>query len=351
MRVNLYTSNFKLLLKCLFFVVCMAAVVFYAGEKYKEAAKHNVVNYFTKARYDEFYELEKNSLDMVFLGSSHSYCTFDPANFSDALSARSHQMGTPLQHMDTSYYALREILQYQKPKVLVLEVYWDMLDDAFEMKQANSFFEVLRNDVLYQEYVKKVFPLNEKVKYHIFAMRYQADYFAYEGNQLQKKVTEKFGYTIPKREEETNGIEEYRKYGYVYCNTVMPASEYEETNQFKNLDGKTVSFHKAQLSYLEKIVSLCQQENIELVFVTAPIANVSMEYIKNYDAIYNITANLADRYEIPYIDYNIVNQKEKLLINENFRDDAHLNDSGVKIVNVHFSQWLKENTDYFSGKN
>ena len=76
--------------------------------------------------------------------------------------------------------------------------------------------------------------------------------------------------------------------------------------------------------------------------VTAPIANVSMEYIKNYDKIHSQLEKISeDAMSEDYIDYNIVNSEEHLLENENFRDDAHLNDSGVEIVDKHFSKWLK----------
>ena len=49
-----------------------------AGKKYKTAAEKNTVNAFTEQRFDEFYKQPENSIDMVFIGSSHSYCTFDP---------------------------------------------------------------------------------------------------------------------------------------------------------------------------------------------------------------------------------------------------------------------------------
>ena len=35
---------------------------------------------------------------------------------------------------------------------------------------------------------------------------------------------------------------------------------------------------------------------------------------------------------LKYLDFNLVNASEHILKNDNFRDDAHLNDSGVKIV-------------------
>ncbi|HIT73360.1 hypothetical protein B5E58_06435 [Tyzzerella sp. An114] len=342
MQENSFISNFKTVIKLVVFLVIVIFAFNKAGAKYKEAADKNVVNAFTQQRYSEFYNQEPNSIDMVYIGSSHSYCTFDPEIIDSILKTSSWQMGTPLQHYDTSYYVLREVLNHQKPKKVVLEIYWDILKDEFEMKQANSFFEVLKNQELKDEYINKVFPINERIKYSLFPIRYQQDYFAYEANEIQNDLEEKYG-VHKKALPEVEGTEYYRSRGYTYCDIIMPENEYDETNQFKGFDGEDWEFNRTQKKYIEKIIELCKNEGIELYFVTAPVANVSMEYIENYDIVHNTVAEFAKENNIPYIDYNIVNKEENLLTNENFRDDAHLNHSGVQIVDKHFAQWLMNN--------
>lgn len=340
MRENSSTSNFKIILGI---VIVIAVSIFAAklfGKKYADAAALNAVNAFTKQRFDDFYALDEQ-IDMVFVGSSHSYCTFDPANFDES----SFQMGTPLQHPDTSYYELLEIFDYQNPKTVVVEVYWDMLDDDFELKQATSFFEVVRNEDRVEDYIENVFPDGDKVKYENDVIRFQQDYFAYAANKVEKKLENKFGVTKETLQSTGEGVEYYLADGYVYCDIVIPESEFNVTNQFRTLDGKDWEFSSVQKKWLEKIVDLCAEKGSNLIFVTAPVANVSMDYIENYDEIHNKVAAFAEEMGVPYIDYNIVNEKENLLTNDNFRDDAHLNDSGVKIVDAHFKQWLKDNND------
>ncbi len=341
MRANSYTSNFKIIIKLIIFVLVMAAIFFVFGGKYKRAADMNTVNAYTKARFDDFYALEKNSLDMVFIGSSHSYCTFDPEKIDPYTGLNSFQMGTPSQHADTTYYELREIYNYQNPEYVVMELYWDVVDDDFELKQAESLFEVMNNQELIDEYIKEVFPEGEKAKYNLPAIRYQQEYFAYKSSQWEKALIEKFGVT--KKTEATNGTEYYRSKGYTFCDTVIPESEFDRTNQFKNFDGKDWDFSPKQKEYLQKIIDLCNEKGSKLIFVTAPIANVSMDFIKNYTAVHEKLSSFAAENNIPYIDYNIVNMEENLLEIENFRDDAHLNDSGVAIVDTHFVKWFQQN--------
>lgn len=340
MQENSSISNFKLILRIIIFLICAMFIFSYFGKKYEKAADKNVINYFTKARFDDFYSIEKDSLDLVFVGSSHSYCSFDPENFDKELNILSHQMGTPLQHPDTTYYELLEIYKTQTPKVVVMEVYFDMLNDDFEMKQANSFFEVLNDDDMKNRYIKEVFPLNEKIKYNLLPVKYQQDYFAYEGNEIAKNLEETLG--VYKEKAETNGIEEYRTKGYVYCDTVMIDSEYDETNQFKNFEGKEWEFSDVQKEYLEKIIELCKEKGSKLIFVTSPLANVSVDYIKNYNFVHDKINDFAEENAVPYYDYILISKEENMFQNENFRDDAHLNDSGVKILNKHFIDVLRE---------
>ena len=173
-RERSYISSFKLALEIIIFIAVMAAAYVFIGNRYAEAASKNNINAWTKSRYDEFYALEDNKVDMVFIGSSHAYCTFDPENFDSVFGTLSWQLGTPLQNYDTSYFVLKEVYKTQRPKVVVLELYWDVMDDEFDMQQADSFLEAV-DDGVKAEYIDTVFPVNEKVKYEIEPIRYQQD--------------------------------------------------------------------------------------------------------------------------------------------------------------------------------
>ena len=214
---NLFTSNFKkniiYVLKGILFFCALVPMIFVVGNKYSAASTENQINNYNESRWNEFYDLPKNSLDMVFLGSSHSYCTFDPENFDSVLGTSSYQLGMPLQHMDSTYFTLLEVLNYQKPKKVVVEVYWDMLDDEFELTQAGYLFQVLRNTELEKQYIKEVFPLSQKLMYDTDIFRYQADYFAYRNSKFKKSLESKYGVYTPATEKQ-EGVEKYRSKGY-----------------------------------------------------------------------------------------------------------------------------------------
>jgi len=343
MRGNSFISNFKRFIKIIFFIALLMPFSLWIGDLYESASAHNVINRWNHRRFGDFYELPENSLDLVFIGSSHSYCTFDPEQIDALLGIKSYQMGMPLQHPDSSYYTLLEILKTQSPATVVMELYWDMMASPFNLKQATSLFEVLRDEETVNDYIKNVFPLSEKVKYYFLPIRFQPDFFAYRSKLIMDFLDETLG--LKKQANEIPGEERYKEGGFIYCTYNIPEDKFTHANQFLNLDGKRWVFDATQKNFLRKIANLCEKNDIRLVFVTAPIANVSMEYILNYDRIHNAVADFAKELNVPYIDYNIVNLETNMLTNENFRDDAHLNYGGAMIVGEHFANWLKNNPE------
>ena len=334
-----------LAVKMLVFVGMLVPAVVFMGNRYSVASTENKINTYNQSRWNEFYALPKDSLDIVFLGSSHSYCTFDPEIIDNRLGTSSYQLGMPLQHMDSTYYTMREVYNYQKPKLAVVEVYWDMMDDEFELTQAGYLFQVMKNKELERDYIKEVFPAGEKLRYSTSAFRYQADYFAYRTAELKKSVEAKYNVSMPATQKQ-QGEEKYRSKGYTYCNYNMLPDEFDKTNQFKNLDGAKWKINETQVQYLKKLTKFCRDNGTEVIFVTAPVANVSMEYIKNYNKIHDTINGIAEEMQVRYVDYNYVNGENNLLKNENFRDDAHLNHSGVEIVDNNFADWLEINCGY-----
>ncbi|MBR1443688.1 MAG: SGNH/GDSL hydrolase family protein [Firmicutes bacterium] len=323
------------------FILLLIPLIIFVGGKYSAASTENQVNNWNELRFNEFYSLEKDSVDLFFIGSSHSYCTFDPHIIDDTLGISSYQIGMPQQHPDCTYYTLLEILNYQHPKYIVMEVYWDMLDDEFDLEQVKMLFQVMKNEDLKKEFYDNVFPIGEKIKYSEEIFRYQKDYFAYRDSLLDKKAEEKYSVSKPPKAIQY-GTQEYIGKGYTYCDYTMLEDELDKTNQFKGFDAKDWEPDETQLKYLSLIIKKCKEENIKLFFVTAPVANVSVDYIENYNNIHEKIASIADADSIPYIDYNYPESRRYLsLTNDNFRDDAHLNHSGIEIVDSDFCNFLK----------
>lgn len=78
----------------------------------------------TTASYRAFYEMEKNSIDVLFLGSSYCVNSFSPMEIYNQYGIRSFNLGSEQQSIFLSYYWLKEALRFQSPSVIILEEYF-----------------------------------------------------------------------------------------------------------------------------------------------------------------------------------------------------------------------------------
>ena len=68
-----------------------------------------------------FYDMEKDSVDVIFLGSSVAVNAFSPHELYNGFGIRSYNLATAHQSVFMSYCVLREALRYQTPRAVVLD--------------------------------------------------------------------------------------------------------------------------------------------------------------------------------------------------------------------------------------
>ena len=72
--------------------------------------------------YKAFFEEDKNTIDVLFLGASTGLNSFLPIELYKETGITSYNLCSGYQMMETSYYLLKEACFYQKPKCLVIDV-------------------------------------------------------------------------------------------------------------------------------------------------------------------------------------------------------------------------------------
>lgn len=81
-------------------------------------------NYYgnqTQTRVQAFYRQEKNTHDVIYLGSSFSYCGISPLKIWEEQGISGYVFSNPAQKAWISAYYLEEALKYQTPKVVIYE--------------------------------------------------------------------------------------------------------------------------------------------------------------------------------------------------------------------------------------
>ena len=90
----------------------------------------------TTATFTQFYLLEDNSVDVLFLGSSHAASAFNPQVVYDHENIASYNLASEQQNLLVSYYWLKEALETQQPEAVVLDVL--MLFDFIKDEPRNT---------------------------------------------------------------------------------------------------------------------------------------------------------------------------------------------------------------------
>ena len=256
-----------------------------------------------------FYNLKKNSLDIIFLGSSHSYASFSPDIIFKDTNLKSYNFATQQQPIYITYHYMKETLKTQKPKYFVLETF--MLTNDLEYTKEGVNRDAIDKMKLSLNKIKaiqaSVKDKDERLSYYINIIKYHSRY----DELTLKDIKDGILY----RGIDNKGYIELTQNYDVFVNN----NEVLKINDIEKISDKN-------LLYLNKMVQLCKDNNIKLILVSAP-CKLSMEMQKKYNWL-RLYAKLNS---LDFIDYNVENIN---LTPGDFYDTGHLSKSGsIKISN------------------
>lgn len=284
----------------------------------------NLQRLITKGFYDE----PDNTIDVLFLGDSNIYRSISPIVLWDLYGISSYVYGSPGQNSYISYYFLRDALKTQKPKTVVLNV--DTLFSKTKIKSgslAKGFDDMenlrLKAEVILNNDIDA--PITEKVAYIFKVFRYHDRY--------KELNSDDFTYAYKKIHNSFKGL--------AVSTEIKPTKE----NNFNYLNkSKSAEMNENCKNYLDKIIDLCKEKNINLILVEAPTykswTSKRSKVMKEY----------ADSKNVRFIDLNI----EGIGLNW-FTDTkdkgGHLNLYGATKTTKYFSNILIKEPEYINRKN
>ncbi|MFD2518529.1 hypothetical protein [Salinimicrobium flavum] len=242
-------------------------------------------------------------MDVLFIGSSHAYNSFDPGIFEN-YGLKSYNWGTNQQTHIQTEMVLREYLKIFSPKLVVYEVFPEM----FALEGRESMTDFLNSGEPFQLGLKEIFEYdNSIIFFNTYLIKYSRELIG-----LRPK---------PKRKVE---IKDYYK-GYV--------SKEGENKYYKDsIDIKWIP-RQQQIEAFERNIAFLKRNNINYVLVISPFPfqyNNSQDYI-NY---------LNSRGEL--LDYNKILEFDA---EKEFSDYHHINIKGAKKINTHLAPVLRKKID------
>lgn len=265
--------------------------------------------------------VEKNHVDVLFLGSSHIEYGISPMQIYEDTGIITYNMGTAKQQVPNSYYLLKRVLKKQSPKVVVMD-----MSPAFLKNTDNAAWRYLLDsmkldfnklDMLFNGYRKAknsdgffagLFPI---IKYHSrWDDLTKEDFlpakegFYYSAGQYVRALNQPTDVTLEQVDQDAKTVQD---------------KEY------------TTKINQKNVEYYEKIRDLCNENGAELLLVKMPVRALPSEYHSAWTKDrYEASKELAKELGVSYYDFQYDTDLGIDYQHETVDEGHHLNMFGAK---------------------
>ncbi|MDO5294815.1 MAG: SGNH/GDSL hydrolase family protein [bacterium] len=274
----------------------------------------------------EYYN-ETTNHDVLFVGDCEVYENFSPIKLWQDYGVTSYIRGSAQQLIWQSYYLLEDALRYEKPKVVVFNVlsmkYDEPQKEAYNrmsldgMRWSKSKIDAINASMCEEEsFMSYVFPL----------LRYHSRWSEMNANDVK--------YMFSSKQISHNGY---------YMRVDTKAAENVPT-------GKALSnyqFGDNSYKYLDKMVKLCKDNDIQLVLIKAPSL-----YPYWYEQWDEQMESYAKRNNVQYINFLDCTEEAGIDFNKDTYDGGlHMNLDGAEKLTDYFGKWLTDKYELTDHRN
>ena len=234
-------------------------------------------------RWRNFYALPRNTVDVVFLGTSHAYHSFNPEVIDDILPITSHSLGIPGDNIQIVYHEIRSILRSQQPDLILVDAFSlsmsNWLDGPYIYRFLNASFAppniISAADILFK---------NDYDWWNYFPLiRNNQDW-----KNLDKLMSNPVSNTPPEYPENPQG--------HAPLTTIITDADYAAIPMEDFLP-----LPEHYLTYLQKVIDTTRKENVQLAFVDTLWKGFENPFYDLYDRSKEF--RLLSKEAIPYYDF------------------------------------------------
>lgn len=292
----------------------------------------------------EFYNQE--NIDVLFLGSSHVFCGVDPAVLEEEWGKDVYLAATSVQKPDVSYYLLNEaVKQYDLETVYLDMYYWQYRDNPKERTQYQMDYIYCVTDYMKFSWDKVKFLLDASgVEFYLDSFFVPARY----GDRIldaeyveqvikSKRSAEYQNYECPEELSQTYYKGFIHSWGALENGSLIYMSGSAAVEPIRE---EPISEYS--LKYLNKIIRLCKENDIELVLFATPMTDYHTAVIGNYDTYLQTVRGIAEQNEIAFYDFNLLKEEYNDYADELFLDSHHLSGAGADVFSADFARLMQQ---------
>lgn len=282
-----------------------------------------------KFKYDDgilplnyFYELPENSCDVIFCGTSHAFESFNPAIVWREEGIPSFTLAGSSQPTWSTYYYMKEALKYQNPKVFVMDI-----DSTYFWQDHNDYSRIVKNTIGLRPSLDRLAAAKVNATEDVFidVLLGFPTYHTRYGELSKRDFLPDLG--NPDYYEEWKG----------FCENPNQVSF---TPPRVSNETEIVPMTDKTYEYFIKIIELCRENDVELLLVCSPYFQNTLE-----QKTYNHTAQVAEQYGVPLINFNIEQDRYDLNYATDMGDDQHMNTLGSTKYSAYIAGYLMDNYD------
>ena len=267
---------------------------------------------------DMLYSQPKDSIDVLFMGSSHIHYDVNTALLWENYGMAAYDYSAAEQPLWITYHYLVEACKRQNPKVVVLDLYSPA---RFKDDYQYDYLETNLNGMRFS--VNKIqMLLTSCEKDRIF--KYFPDFVTYHSRYSEIDASD-WKYLF-QSDDEKNSFKGFTPYFEI------EAKERPEFDQPYS-GGLTV---KSEM-YLQRIIDYCKDNNIGLFLMVSPYMTTNED-----ETVYNRVHEIADYNGLEFQSTNFFYNEMDIDFSTDFNDDSHLNYWGSCKFSDYLGKLLKD---------
>lgn len=299
---------------------------------------------------NSFYDLKKDSTEVVFFGASVIAAAVDPFQLYEEQGISSYNLGVMSQPMLATYFWFKEALKTQSMKVAVIEIKSAGRKSVKAEGKARKSYDYMKwglNKLQYAiEYknISKTMDVGEEVS----LMEYLFPLTLYHDRWSQLDYDD-YDFFLGNDNSHTRG------FATLTCEFKNTANFDHSKYEKGKYDGFEVDTDEETIpsavntSYLDRIIKLAEENNVKLLFMKTPDTKWSVKQ-------HNYIQRVADENKIDFLDFNLKSLRAETGF-EAATDEAdviHINVKGAKKITNYLGTYLTQNyelTDYRNSEN
>ena len=302
-------------------ITCSAAVILIGLFLLQRLLIPKYVSEVVEGRLIEEYYNDEKDHDVIFIGDCEVYENFSPKVLWEEYGINSYIRGSAQQLIWQSYYLLEDTLRYEKPDVVIFNVLAMQYDKPQKEAYNRMTLEGMRWSSSKVKAINVSMTENEKFLDYVFPiLRYHS--------RWKELGSEDVSYMFRDKTVSHNG--------YYMRVDVRPAENVPE--------GKILAdyrFGENAYDYLDKITSLCKENDIQLVLIKAPSL-----YPFWYDEWEEQMEEYARENDLLYINFLELTDETGLdFAKDTYDGGLHMNLSGAEKITKYLGEILEEEYD------